>query len=147
MSKNIKNIIITIVIVVGGGVGYLLLFGNSKDQNNNSSLSIYDSSIPSENIDTQISDDTAFLSTLLGLSEIKIDSQLFLNQTFNSLEDNTVEIVNNGVIGRENPFAPLDGPEINTTTDSTVSLPMSAEPKIDIITTTPVNTKSPLKKN
>ncbi len=147
MSKNIKNIIITIVIVVGGGVGYLLLFGNSKDQNSNSSLSIYDSSIPSENIDTQISDDTAFLSTLLGLSEIKIDSQLFLNPTFNSLEDNTVEIVNSGVIGRENPFAPLDGPEINTTTDAAVSLPVSAEPKIDIITTTPVNTKSPLKKN
>jgi hypothetical protein len=120
MNKNIKNIIIIVVIVICGGVGYLLLFGNSKDSNSNSSLIISDSSISAQTVDAQISSDTAFLSTLLGLSNIKIDSQLFFSKSFNSLEDNTVEIVNDGRIGRPNPFAPF---EDAASLDSTTSLP------------------------
>lgn len=147
MNKYIKDIIIIVIIVVGGGVGYLLLFGNSKDTNSNSSLSISDSSLSSSNVDAQISEDTAFLSTLLGLSNIKIDPQLFLNKTFSSLSDNTVEIVNNGVIGRTNPFAPLEGPETNIVTEDTGTLlPPINEPIIDIKTTTK-KTTSVINKN
>lgn len=123
MNKNIKNIIIVAIIVVGGGVGYLMLFGGSSSDSN-SSLSV-SSGISSENIDSQIANDTAFLATLLGLSGIKIDSQLFFSKTFSSLSDNTVEIVNNGTIGRENPFAPLDEDttSVDPNTDTITNIP------------------------
>lgn len=139
MNKNIKNIIIVVIIVVGGGIGYLMLFGGSSN-NNNSSLSVSSSSISSENIDSQIANDTAFLSTLLGLSGIKIDSQLFFSKTFSSLSDNTVEIVNNGTIGRDNPFAPLDNDTtiVDTKSDTTTNIP----PVTTIVPDTKVNNKS-----
>jgi hypothetical protein len=63
--------------------------------------------------------DTEFLSTLLNISKIKVDSTIFASPAFNSLADNNVPIRNEEVVGRTNPFAPLEGSQNipNTNTD------------------------------
>ncbi len=59
-------------------------------------------------VNNQISQDTSFLGTLASLTRIKIDPSLFSSSSFNALNDNTVQIVSDGISGRPNPFAPFD---------------------------------------
>jgi CCR4-NOT transcriptional regulation complex NOT5 subunit len=54
----------------------------------------------------KISSDVSFLSTLVGLKKIKIDTALFANKSFNRLENNAVQI-EKVTAGRKNPFAPI----------------------------------------
>ena len=55
----------------------------------------------------QISQDTAFLATLVSLNKIKIDTSLFKHNGFQALVDNSVK---SDVVtpGRNNPFAPIE---------------------------------------
>jgi hypothetical protein len=78
-----------------------------------STSSISSSQSESDNLlgsvtDNQIQEDTAFLATLISLTKIKIDTSLFGNSSFNSLNDNTV-LLEPSVTGRANPFAPISG--------------------------------------
>lgn len=59
----------------------------------------------------KISSDISFLSTLISLKKIKIDTTLFTNISFNALQNNAVKI-EQVTAGRINPFAPI---EINNT--------------------------------
>jgi hypothetical protein len=60
----------------------------------------------------KISSDIAFLTTLVSLKRIKIDTKLFSNQSFNALENNSVKI-EPVKPGRVNPFAPVGTDKVN----------------------------------
>jgi hypothetical protein len=50
---------------------------------------------------------SGFLSTLLAIQGIKLNTDLFSNQSFGLLADNTYELIQPGNEGRPNPFAPI----------------------------------------
>ncbi len=104
----IKKIIIIAVIAIALGVAYQYFFSVDKKPVGSLSSSMGASARSIDAIDAQIASDTAFLSTLLGLSNITIDPTLFSSKSFSSLKDNNVPIVDDGIVGRPNPFAPID---------------------------------------
>lgn len=55
----------------------------------------------------KINSDISFLSTLVSLKNIKIDSSFFSNSLFTKLKSNSVSI-GTAIPGRPNPFAPID---------------------------------------
>jgi len=61
----------------------------------------------------KISSDISFLSTLVSLNKINIDTTLFMNESFKMLVNNAVKI-EPVVAGRSNPFAPIDINKINS---------------------------------
>ena len=124
-KKLIKKIIIGVVVIIALFLLYLFFFGNSSSQNTpaNGSLLISSdtsSSTPASGVDSQISSDTSFISTLLGLNTITIDPSIFSNSAYTLLKDNTVPIVGTGIVGRVNPFAPFDA---TTPADTSTSIP------------------------
>ena len=70
----------------------------------------------------QISQDTAFLATLVSLNKIKIDTSLFKNNAFQTLVDNSVKS-ESVTPGRDNPFAPIDNNSLPASTGTTVLIP------------------------
>lgn len=131
MKPIIKNILISIAIVAVILGAYYLLTSNSSPVG---SLISSTGAGSATSLTAQITEDTAFLSTLIGLSGIKIDTAMFSNQTFSSLIDNHVKInsADEGAPGRPNPFAPIDAPvilppsEISVTVNATGTIPNSA---------------------
>lgn len=114
-------IVFAVMILIGGTYVYFsngLLSEAATPVASNSSVSSSGgvvSSVAGPAIDDKIARDTAFLATLTSLTKIRIDTTLFMNSGFVSLRDNTVKIVNDGIIGRTNPFAPIVG-VVDTTT-------------------------------
>lgn len=88
-----------------------IAFGASLTSSNQSSSE----AVSSE--DEKISSDISFLTTLVSLKKIKIDTSLFTNKYFNRLQNNAVKI-EKVVPGRINPFAPMGVDSVNTTTPS-----------------------------
>lgn len=125
-----KFLIVSTIILLMGGV-YLYF---SRDLNSQGIVSVaYGSSLSSIGLDInafsssvseKINSDISFLNTLVSLKKIKIDTALFNNKSFNSLQNNTVKI-ETVVPGRSNPFAP-----INSNTNSNLSVP-------DVVTNQP----------
>ncbi len=58
-------------------------------------------------LNSKISSDISFLSTLASLKNIKIDINFFSNNLFKKLKSNSVSI-GTATPGRQNPFAPID---------------------------------------
>lgn len=88
--------------------GVYLYFSNSLTSEAALSSSL-DSSMENNlsiSSDNKIASDIAFISSLLSLTKINIDTNLFENKSFTSLRDNTVKL-EIGVSGRINPFAPV----------------------------------------
>jgi hypothetical protein len=121
-------IVSTIALVIGGA--YLYFSDNLKSTD---IVPIaYGSSLASSNDNTvagnsasqndKISSDISFLSSLVALKNIKIDTSLFTDDSFNKLENNAVKIVP-VTAGRENPFAPISNINSVDITTSTVSVP------------------------
>ncbi len=111
MSKTLKILLIVAVVLIVGFAIYYLTSGSDE------------STLTSTGGDSTVStteSTTAFLSTLLSLNKIKIDASLFQNPTFSKLQDNTVPISNDGVVGRPNPFAAIDG---QNSTDQSIAFP------------------------
>jgi len=111
-------IISTIVILMGGvylyfsdnlssGVIVPTAYGSSLASSNG-----LESSPVSALQGDKISSDISFLTTLVSLKKIKIDTSLFTNKFFNALQNNMVKI-EPVVAGRINPFAPIDNNKIN----------------------------------
>lgn len=107
MSKKLK---ITFLIVCGAAVLFFLFFrsGNKikPTEGNLSSSSGIDNGIV---VDENENNDTAFLNTLDYIKSMQIDPSIFLSSSFKSLEDNTVIIDSNRIIGRTNPFSSIGG--------------------------------------
>lgn len=114
-----KFLIISTIFLLVGGV-YLYL---SKDLNGGAIVPVaFGSSLASSNggevspvtplVGNDITSDISFLTTLVSLKQIKIDTSLFTNSSFNKLQNNAV-ILEPVLAGRLNPFAPIDNININ----------------------------------
>lgn len=119
-----KFLIISALILLLGG--FYTYFSNSLDARAASPLSS-SSSVASQNgvsplvaltQEDQISNDTAFLTTLTSLKKIKIDTSIFSSPGFIALNDNTVNL-ESVAPGRPNPFAPIES--IANTNEETLS--------------------------
>ena len=139
--KRIYNkflIISTVALVLGGAYMYFSndlssteivpkAFGSSLTS---SSGVISDNSSSLEK--DKISADIAFLTTLVSLKKIKIDTSLFTNKSFNKLQNNMVKI-EQVTPGRINPFAMLGvlpGSSISPTSTSTSKVVTDAPTQI-----------------
>lgn len=112
--KRIYNkflIISTLVLVMGGTYLYFSHDLNSKDivpvafGSSLASSASTDLAQMNTSGDSTISSDISFLTTLVSLKNIKIDTSLFSTKSFTTLKDNSVKI-EKVVAGRINPFAP-----------------------------------------
>jgi hypothetical protein len=112
MKSIIKNILIGLVIIGIILFAYYYFVDGKNDQG--SSLSS-NSGATILSVNNKISEDTAFLSTLIGLSSIRIDTSLFTSKSFSSLVDNHVSVGTVGTTGRSNPFAPIEVPVVTPT--------------------------------
>ena len=108
MKSLLKKGIIILIGVAFIAVFYVLFFKNDKQP-----VSDLSSSVPVENTvnaglnTTDTSLGSELLSTLLNLKTIKLNDQIFQNQSFTSLRDFTITLVATGTEGRPNPFAPI----------------------------------------
>lgn len=118
-------VLISVIIFLSGA--YLYFYDESKseavDSPTGSLSSSLDGSSLDSSVDNQISNDTAFLSSLSLLKKIKIDTSIFSNKSFNSLKDNNV-LLEEVVAGRSNPFSPVDSNSLS----SSSSLIVTGEP-------------------
>lgn len=100
MSQKTKNIIIITVLVAVVFIAYSFFFKKDTDK----------SSLTSENAANAIGESSIvkeFLSLLNTLNDLKLDTRIFQDQIFNSLRDESVELISEPR-GRQNPFAPLE---------------------------------------
>ncbi|MEA3399023.1 MAG: hypothetical protein U9R00_00730 [Patescibacteria group bacterium] len=106
MKKNpkTKKTILIIVLIVCLGIIIFYFFNKNKEKDNSTLKSRSSDEVMLEDNN----EDLTFLSTLLSLNNITIDLSLFSNESFKSLEDNTVQISKEEEVGRNNPFAPFD---------------------------------------
>ena len=132
MKTNLKKIIIVIVVLVVAFIAYQYFFTGSKASSSNQALTSSKSSTTTTvkantaTPQTKVDKDTAFLSTLLSISKIKVDGTIFSSPSFSSLQDNNVPVTNEEVVGRTNPFAPLDGGKAEVLTiDPVITIPAS----------------------
>ncbi len=114
MNKTLKiSFIIVLIIAVLLALFYFIGGEEKPTQKKLSSTNdlVVDSDTNNVENDIEINNDTSFLETLEYLKSMKIEAGIFLSSSFKSLKDNTVTIESDGVIGRENPFAPIAGME------------------------------------
>lgn len=141
MKHNIKNILIGLGIIIGVSFVYFYFFQAPKKDTGSSLSSSKNSKTGNE--DTKISEDTAFLSTLIGLSNIKIDTSLFTSKSFSSLVDNTVSIGPVGTPGRPDPFAPIGvSTSVESTSFSNPDFPVTSSATLPTVTTPLTNTST-----
>lgn len=122
MKTNIKKIIIVLVVIVLAFVAYQYFFAKETPAKPSTALSSSKTATNTTSATTAKTTTTAkapavkkeadFLSTLLNISKIKVDGTIFSSPSFNSLQDNNVPIVNEQTAGRPNPFAPLEGANV-----------------------------------
>ncbi|MBP9802913.1 MAG: hypothetical protein KBD14_01235 [Candidatus Pacebacteria bacterium] len=120
MSSKIKNLIFVLVglalILV-----YILFFKKDKVEENltvnNAPINTAEINTVSNNpIDDKLSNE--ILATLSSIKSITLEDKIFKSQSFNSLVDGTVPLVQDGNEGRPNPFAPI-GTDATTSTNTT----------------------------
>lgn len=104
--KKYKKMIIILGILVVATIGYTVMIGNTDD-----SLLVSESSAD-ENSMLQ----NELLALLLEIRSIKLDESILSDPAFQGLEDFGQNIVPEP-IGRENPFAPVDPNELQSSTE------------------------------
>jgi len=135
--KKHQSLIIGIAITIFLGTGYLYFdhtfFSEAETPvSPDSALSTSSgqpanvSGTPSSNITA----DTAFLTSLISLTSITVDTSLFTNPLFTNLHDNNVTI-DPITPGRNNPFAPID---TTSTTATAPAAPISTNDATQITT-------------
>lgn len=116
MKITVNKIFIVLIITIFITGSYLYFAGDGT-QNKfvnvalGSSLTdangaVVDTVNPSTSDEDKINSDISFLTTLVSLKNIRIDTSIFSNSSFNRLKDNTIEI-EKVESGRTNPFAPI----------------------------------------
>lgn len=124
MHRKYSNflIVLSIGVILLGVYSY---FYNSKSEASlpdGSITSSLDTSSTGDSLsisDTKIAEDISFLTKLIMLKNIKIDSSLFQEQSFSKLIDNNVKL-DTVPYGRTNPFSPID--KVSTNSQSVSSL-------------------------
>ncbi len=142
-SNSKKLIIVVIVIVLIGAIAYYFLSGSSTNQTATSSLQTQTASKTSTTTNQVINQDVSFLNTILSLNKITIDTSIFSSDSFKALNDNTVDIKSDDVVGRTNPFSPFDQtiPADNSTMLPAIS-PTDIVPNVDTTITTTTTTQT-----
>lgn len=110
-----KIIIAFAIIMLLGGVYTYFSNGLNAQAANSTTDSSLSSSAQSDPLNTgainssssKITQDTSFLYALASLNTIKIDTSIFGNPLFSTLNDNAV-VLDPVIPGRPNPFAPVD---------------------------------------
>lgn len=103
-------VISTIGLIIGGVYLHFSHKLNTDIVNvafGSSLVSTIDPSLETNTLDQKINSDISFLTTLVSLKKINIDTTLFSNKSFNALENNAVKI-EPVLAGRPNPFAPVN---------------------------------------
>ena len=120
MSKTIKNLAIATGVIAIAVLAYV--YWPEKKEEVIGSLSSSTGSTVDAN-----QDNATFIASLSGLKTLTVDPEIFNMPTFQSLQDNTVEILlNTGEVGRVNPFAPVAGstPIIDQTQNNAGLIPL-----------------------
>lgn len=109
MNSKIKNIIIFAVIII---IFILIYFFYIRKTPNEvglvSSPNSAGSTLPNSNTLNQNSSIAKdFLSLLLNVKSIKLDSSILEDGAFTALSDSSIILTPDGTEGRPNPFAPL----------------------------------------
>ena len=129
-----KNTVILIIVIIVALVliFYLVIQKSGKKQPPPSSLASQTNGEKEATALSQkeIEDNTSFLSTLLSLNKLTIDSTLFTNTSFKNLKDNSVSIVSDQVAGRPNPFAEFNQ---KIKADNSTTLPEISPNKIPTV--------------
>jgi len=129
MRRTYKNFLIvsTIFLVFGG---FYLYYSNEVKSEKIIPVAYGSSLVSSTSADTsaiaslgdKITSDISFLSSLVSLKKITIDTTLFTNKSFNSLRNNSVKL-DPVSPGRQNPFAPIgsDGSNMSSVVSKVVT--------------------------
>jgi len=106
-SSSNKNLIITFVIIIAVCAGYMYI---TRDTSAGTSLLV----------DTPIgvSVDGSLLTALNQLQTIRLDTTIFDNPVFESLNDISTKLAEQ-LSGRPNPFAPIDSSAVTKTSIET----------------------------
>jgi hypothetical protein len=110
MKKNIKTILIVVGALIAAVVVYSVFFSNKTDESGGTLISgntsqPVDSSNQAAVSGVNISQE--FVSLLLNLKKLNLDTSLFQDPVFQSLKDKTISFEDPGGQGRPNPFAPI----------------------------------------
>lgn len=120
-SYNKFLVLISIIILLSGA--YLYFYEGSKSEAADTSSSSLSSSLDSSSttsLDSQIANETAFLSSLSLIKKIKIDISIFTSKSFNLLKDNDVSL-EEVTPGRPNPFAPVNSDSFSSANSAVVT--------------------------
>jgi preprotein translocase subunit SecG len=124
---KIKNIIIFIVIVAVLVLIYVFFIkpSSSSDQTNliSSSGTTTTATTSSGDVNGASSVAQDFLTTLLGVKNIQLNTDIFSNQAFTGLHDSSVTLTPDATTGRTNPFAPFGVGNIGMTLTATSTHP------------------------
>lgn len=128
-SKILKIILLVSILILLGVVYNYVVKPKLSNKSSSSLVSSKDkntSTATASATNSTITKETEFLSTLLNISRINIDTSIFDSKSFESLKDNHIPIVNTEPVGRTNPFAPFDMGQISLNSSDPVStLPAS----------------------
>lgn len=170
MSPIIKKILIFVVILLLVLGGYYFFFLKNKTPVPETSLVSTTANAPISTAPTNTTPTASntymtedLLALLLNVRNIKIDDALFGTPAFTSLNDSTIELIQEGNEGRVNPFAPIGvDPVVISTSPVDTGIPsipdqntiqVSETPAqgispagpsaLDVLNTTTTNTKTP----
>ncbi len=136
MPFNIRNLIIFLAIGVALSSVYYFFIRSSEPASNLVTNSVA-SGVPGDtaNVNTATQNELAqnFLSLLLNVKDINLNTDIFADRSFNSLIDSSIVITQDGSPGRPNPFAQFGADAIEN--PATSSAPAN--------TTTPVPASTP----
>lgn len=107
MTSKVKNIIIFVAVGIALVLIYIFFIKKGPEENALISTSPIEA-VPSANVSNQnISINQDFLSLLLNVKNIKLNTAIFSDLAFTSLHDSSIVLVPDGTEGRPNPFAPI----------------------------------------
>ena len=126
MKRINKFLIVLVVAIVSGGIYFYFLnspsdeiipkaYGSTSSLVSSSAAESISSLVSSAGV--KISSDISFLTSLVSLKKIVIDTSLFEDNSFSSLKNNAVTI-DKMEPGRVNPFAPISASKIKSATES-----------------------------
>lgn len=130
-------IVSTIGLIIGGIYLYLSDKLNEDIVNvafGSSLVSTVDGVSGGSVLDEKINSDISFLTTLVSLKKINIDTTLFSNKSFNALVNNAVKI-EPVAAGRQNPFSPISA---TSSTGAVSALKVITDPVSGLTNTTAV---------
>ncbi len=143
MNKSKHFLIVLLVIgCIYGAYVYISKSTQSEASEDNGSL-VSSKPLVGSNSQDKLSGDTLFLSTLVKIKNIKLDTNFFSNELFIILTDNAVQL-ETVEPGRQNPFSEITTDSTSNSTilgqDITNQLPSTKNPKSDTSTESKVET-------